>query len=212
MILAFDAGVRAGEMLKLRIQDVDLERDVITLRASTTKSSKTRQVPISTNRLRAVIQWFRIEANGSPRSAKSPLIVDEAGESIGGFRTSWETAVLRAYGYTPAKGRPLRESKTNSLTPEARKTFNAIDLHWHDVRHEYACRLAERGVPITKIQYLLGHASVVTTERYIHHTLAELSKAAAVLESGGVFDPNSIPKVGRPIPQARPKTTDKQIH
>jgi hypothetical protein len=41
-----------------------------------------------------------------------------------------------------------------------------------------------------------SHASVATTERYIHHTLAELSKAAAVLESGGVFDPLSDPKVG----------------
>jgi len=216
MIFAFDAGVRAGEMLKLRIQDADLERGEITLRAPTTKSGKTRKVPISTKRLRAVIEWFRTDSNGHARSARAPLIVNQAGESIGGFRTSWETAVLRAYGYTPIKDRPLRDSKTNSLTPEARKAFNAIDLHWHDVRHEYACRLAERGVPITKIQYLLGHASVVTTERYIHHTLAELSKAAAVLESGGVFDPSSEPKVGKPIPQtvdsASTEARGKRVH
>lgn len=64
---------------------------------------------------------------------------------------------------------------SNSLTPEARKAFNAIDLHWHDLRHEYACRLAERGEPITKIQYLLGHASVVTTKRYIHRTRSILT-------------------------------------
>ena len=54
-------------------------------------------------------------------------------------------------------------------------------------------------MPITKIQYLLGHASVVTTERYIHHTLAELAKAAAVLEDGGVFDANMEPTVGKGI-------------
>jgi len=213
MILAFDAGVRAGEMLKLRIQDADLERNEITLRASTTKSGKTRKVPISTKRLRTVIEWFLTGANARTRSGRAPLIVNEAGESLDGFRTSWETAVLRAYGYMPTKERPLRDPKTNSLTPEARKAFNAMDLHWHDLRHEYACRLAERGVPITKIQYLLGHASVITTERYIHHTLAELSKAAAVLESGGVFDPNSTPKVGKPIPQEHGSAaTDKRIH
>ncbi len=71
-------------------------------------------------------------------------------------------------------------------------------------------------MPITKIQYLLGHASVVTTERYIHHTLAELSKAAAVLESGGVFDPSSEPKVGRPVPpvpdSASAEARGKQVH
>lgn len=58
------------------------------------------------------------------------------------------------------------------------------------------------------IQYLLGHASVVTTERYIHHTLAE-PEAAAVLEGGGVFDPAMEPTVGNPIPpiphRAEPK-------
>jgi integrase len=199
MILALDTGVRAGEMLAIRIQDVDLDRGEITLRASTTKSGKTRTVPFSTHRLRSVIEWFRTDSTGKVRPGKAPLITNEAGDAIGGFRTSWETAVLRAHGYSPAPSRPLRDAKTNSLTPEARAAFNALDLHWHDLRHEYACRLAERGVPLTKIQYLLGHASVVTTERYIHHTLAELSKAAAVLESGSVFDPTSEPRVGTAV-------------
>jgi hypothetical protein len=79
---------------------------------------------------------------------------------------------------------------------------------------EYACRLAERGVPITKIQYLVGHASIVTTERYIHHTLAELAKAAAVLEDGGVFDPTMKPTVGKgisPVSQ-RSETTKPDVH
>jgi len=198
IILALDTGVRRGEMLAVRIKDVDLNRNEITLRGHTTKSGKTRTVPISTQRLRAVIDWFGVDASGRVRPSNAPLITNRAGEAIERFRTAWEGTVLRAYGHVPKKGSPLRYPKTNNLTREARKLFASINLHWHDLRHEYACRLAERGVPITKIQYLLGHASVVTTERYIHHTLAELSKAAAVLESGGVFDPISNPKVGRP--------------
>jgi integrase len=197
IILALDTGVRAGEMLAVRVRDADLDRGEITLRASTTKSGKTRTVPISTQRLRAVIDWFRSDEKGQTRPANAPLIVNRFGERIGSFRTTWETTVLRAHGHVPVKGAPTREGKTNSLTPQARKTFRSIDLHWHDLRHEYACRLAERGVPITKIQYLLGHASVVTTERYIHHTIAELYKAAALLESGGTFDPTAEAAVGR---------------
>ena len=194
MILALDTGVRAGEMLALRVQDADLDRGEIRLRASTTKSGKTRTVPFSTRRLRSVIEWFRTDSKGKVRSGKAPLITNDEGEGVGGFRTSWETAVLRAHGYVATKEKRLRDTKTNSLTSGVRAAFNALDLHWHDLRHQYACRLAERGVPLTKIQYLLGHASVVTTERYIHHTLAELSKAAAGTESGGVFDPTSEPK------------------
>ena len=205
IILALDTGVRAGEMLAIRIKDADVDQNEITLRGQTTKSGKTRVVPISTQRLRAVIDWFRTDKKGQTRPGHAPLISNRVGGEIGRFRTAWEGTVLRAHGHVPKKGRPLRDPKSNNLTAEARKVFGGINLHWHDLRHEYACRLAERGVPITKIQYLLGHASVVTTERYIHHTLAELSKAAAVLESGGVFDPLSDPKVGQP-----PSATSQQ--
>lgn len=203
IILALDTGVRRGEMLKIRIKDIDSDRHEITLRGPTTKSRKTRIVPISTQRLRAAIDWFRVDAHGRARPGNAPLMSNRVGDAIRRFRTAWEGTVLRAHGHVPKKGRPLRDAKTNSLTPEGRKLLAGINLHWHDLRHEYACRLAERGVPITKIQYLLGHASVVTTERYIHHTLAELSKAAAVLESGGVFDPLSDPKIGQPAANRR---------
>jgi hypothetical protein len=67
------------------------------------------------------------------------------------------------------------------------------------VRHEYACRFAERGVPVTKIQVLLGHAAITTTVRYIHHTLDELALATTVLESGGTFDPTPAPKSGQVV-------------
>ena len=34
------------------------------------------------------------------------------------------------------------------------------------LRHEYASRLVERGVPLAQARDLLGHASILTTERY----------------------------------------------
>ena len=74
-----------------------------------------------------------------------------------------------------------------SLTPECQERFRAINLHWHDTRHEFASRLDERGVPLSQIRDLLGHASIVTTERYDHHTFAALQQAAGWLESGKTF-------------------------
>jgi site-specific recombinase XerD len=46
------------------------------------------------------------------------------------------------------------------------KRASITDLCWHDLRHEYASRLAERGVPLSQSRDLLGHSSIVTTERY----------------------------------------------
>jgi integrase len=188
IILALDTGVRAGEMLKIRIADVDLARLEITLRGTTTKSAKTRVVPIPTVRLRSVVEWFSLDAKGKEKKPSAALISNEVGEAFGSFRTAWATAVLKAHGIVPTKERPFRNVTTGNLLPDARAALDRIDLHWHDLRHEYACRLAERGVPVTKIQALLGHAAVTTTMRYIHHQLDELAKAATVLETGGVFD------------------------
>jgi len=58
-----------------------------------------------------------------------------------------------------------------------RATFLAIDLHWHDLRHEGACRLLTEGVDIRAIQLILGHADIKQTQRYLNITDEELRKA-----------------------------------
>jgi integrase len=51
-----------------------------------------------------------------------------------------------------------------------------IDLHWHDLRHEGACRLLSDGVDIRTIQLMLGH-DIKQTQRYLNITDEELRKA-----------------------------------
>lgn len=38
----------------------------------------------------------------------------------------------------------------------------------HDCRHTYASRLVTAGVSLARVQYLLGHESITTTQRYSH--------------------------------------------
>jgi site-specific recombinase XerD len=40
-------------------------------------------------------------------------------------------------------------------------------LHWHDLRHEGACRLLAEHVDIRTIQLMLGHADIKQTQRYL---------------------------------------------
>ncbi len=74
---------------------------------------------------------------------------DADGSYVEDFRTAWEALLALAGITNPAKGLDG-------------------DLHWHDLRHECGSRLAERSVPLHEIQYLLGHASIVTTQRYLN--------------------------------------------
>lgn len=58
--------------------------------------------------------------------------------------------------------------RLTALLERAAKAAGLRVLRWHDLRHTYASLLAMDGVPLRRIQKLLGHASIVTTERYAH--------------------------------------------
>jgi site-specific recombinase XerD len=61
-----------------------------------------------------------------------------------------------------------------------RQHLQRIDLRFHDLRHEGACRLLADGVDIRIIQLMLGHASVQQTQRYLNVTDEELRKGLEV--------------------------------
>ena len=184
IVTALDTGMRQGEMLALRFGDIDWSRQLLILRGVTTKSRKTRVVPISTTRLRAVLDWLRLDAAGEKKADETLVFSDEAGEPVGRFRTAWVTAVLKAHGVKPE----WKSYGWTALTPACHQEFRRINLHWHDLRHEYASRLVERGVPLAQVRDLLGHASITTTERYDNQTLENLQAAVLKLESGKSFD------------------------
>ena len=54
------------------------------------------------------------------------------------------------------------------LSPASRERLQAIDLHFHDLRHEAGCRWLEAGWPIHHVQEMLGHANLSQTDTYLH--------------------------------------------
>jgi site-specific recombinase XerD len=50
------------------------------------------------------------------------------------------------------------------------KEPRAINLHFHDLRHEAGSRFIEAGWPIHHVQEMLGHASLEQTSTYLNVT------------------------------------------
>ena len=88
------------------------------------------------------------------------------------IQTAWETLRLLANGVEPKPG--MEGAQWN------RKQLERIDLRWHDLRHEGACRLLADGVDIRIIQLMLGHASIQQTQRYLNVTDEEMRRGLGV--------------------------------
>jgi Phage integrase family len=132
-----------------------------------------------------VLEWLRLDADASTKADDALVFSDETGEPLGRFRTAWVTTVLKAHGIKPE----WKSYNWTALTPECLAEFRRVNLRWHDLRHEYASRLVEKNVPLAQVRDLLGHASIMTTERYDNQKLENLQAAAARLERGETFDP-----------------------
>ena len=52
------------------------------------------------------------------------------------------------------------------------------NLHLHDLRREFACRLRETGAPDHEVADWLGHANISTTSTYLKMNRVSLQKAA----------------------------------
>jgi integrase/recombinase XerD len=64
----------------------------------------------------------------------------------------------------------------------AKKAGINKEVHPHTLRHSFATHLLENGTDIRKIQILLGHNSLSTTERYTHVSSTELKKISSPLD------------------------------
>jgi integrase/transposase len=167
IIGAIELCCRRGEMLLIQNRRVNWETCQIGIPGATTKDKENRRVPFNPEgRLAAILKR---------RSALGPdafVFGSETGLHQPNIQTSWETLKLLAYGYEPKPGR--------AGVAWNREQLQQIDLRWHDLRHEGACRLLADGVDIRIIQLMLGHASIQQTQRYLNVTDEELRRGLEV--------------------------------
>jgi len=146
---------------------VNWETYQIGIPGKTAKDRENRRIPFDPKgRLMAILQR---RARLGPEAY---VFGTEFGAYQANIQTAWETLRLFAHGIEP--------KPTRTGTAWNREQLKRIDLHWHDLRHEGACRLLADGVDIRVIQLMLGHASMQQTQRYLNVTDEELRKGLEV--------------------------------
>ncbi|MBK9579427.1 MAG: tyrosine-type recombinase/integrase [Fibrobacteres bacterium] len=172
--LQYGCGLRLMELLEMRIQEVDLDRRVLTVRHGKGDVDRQCLLPQALHQ-RLGLHLARRQEVWNADLAKGHATVDLPGAAA---RTSTDWRWQHLFGASrplrhPVSGdrrrwRPL-ETKVREVLREAASRAGIIGhVHPHLLRHCFATHLLEAGVPIQTIQSQLGHAKLQTTLIYLH--------------------------------------------
>jgi integrase len=80
-------------------------------------------------------------------------------------------------------GWPMKDN--NSSFPAAVRRAGIEDFRFHDLRHTFASRLVQKGIPLYEVMHLTGHKSFSIVQRYAHLAPEYQERAIAALNDYG---------------------------
>jgi site-specific recombinase XerD len=121
---------------------------------------------------------IRNTKNGKPKTL--PLNMIALGVLV---KRSKVKSIKNDYVFFNRNGKKVDPCNLRTSFYIALKKSGIVNFRFHDLRHTFATRLAQRGVDLYKISKLLGHEDISTTQRYSHHCPDSLRDGVEVLES-----------------------------
>lgn len=160
LTLLAESGLRIGEALGLRHEDVDAAASLVTVAPR-----------VNANGARAKSGRRQVPVPGRVVRLYSDYLHHEYGD------LDCDYVFVSLWSGTP--GRPLAYRTVYDLITRLREK-TGIEFGPHTFRHTYATGLLRRGVPVEVVQRLLGHASISTTSDTYAHLKIEDARRALV--------------------------------
>ena len=134
-------GIRLGELLGLKVTDVDFIRQTLRVDGETSKSKRTRFIPLNPH-VTLVLDDYLQERNKKRFYTTASLFVslhEDRGLSKDGLK-HWVKRLVKLSG---------------------------VKFHSHRFRHTFASNLGASGVSAIQIQKLMGHTDLRMTQAYV---------------------------------------------
>jgi integrase len=154
ILVALKTGMRLGELIALKWENIDFEASTIAVRYSmvrneigSPKNNKVRYIPL-TGQVASVLR-------------------KKARDSV--FVFTYRGTFLRT------------DYARNSLYRICKKAGIRL-VGWHKLRHSFASHIVKKNAPLKAIQELMGHADIQTTMRYAHLAPSVLKSTIELLD------------------------------
>lgn len=157
-MLAYGSGLRIGEIVNLRDEDIDSKNMRIFIREG--KGNKERYTILSNKSLEMLREYW---TKYRQHKRKGKIFLSETGEAITEY-------VIRTH---------FRKYR--------KKAKISSKVTMHTLRHNFATNLIEKGATIIQVKELMGHSNIRSTMEYIHvaNIDLDLESPLDVLERGG---------------------------
>jgi integrase/recombinase XerD len=165
IVLMYTAGLRRGELARLRMEDVDAETGVLRIRSS--KFHKSRWVPLSPSATHELRVYLRIRAAFVPRTARNAMLLCSC--AARGYTTEGMSQAIR---------RVMRRSGIWTNAPRVPRV--------HDFRHAFAVEALRRWYEegrdvqseLPRLSMYMGHVSIASTTYYLRFMPAVVALAS----------------------------------
>jgi integrase len=171
LTLALATGMRLGELLALRWEEIDLGKGVLQVRHTVAyiyKHGLTESEPKSASSRRSItLPRFVIEELEQHRVHQT-----QAREKAA---SAWEEQGLV---FPNIYGRHFHRSSLQTLFKKVLGKAGLPDIRFHDLRHSAATILLSMGVPAKVVQEILGHSHISITLSIYAHVLPGMHEEA----------------------------------
>lgn len=157
-LVSLYTGLRAGEVFNLRWEHVNFTDGTITVMDSKNAINRVVYMP---EQVKDMLATHQAETKGQP----GRLLFPKAG-----------TRNTPHHQISPGFRMILRDTKLNEGITDPRDK-----VVFHTLRHTFASWLVQAGVPLYTVQRLMGHKSIVMTQRYAHLAPDQGAEAARLL-------------------------------
>jgi integrase/recombinase XerD len=149
--LIYSAGLRASELVSLKLTEIDFKIGCLRIMG---KGSKERVVPIGQEAMNLVTEYIE---------KYRPGMLKKGAVSESAFLTRLGRPMTRQYFWKIIKAFAVKAGITKHISP-------------HVLRHSFATHLLERGADLRAVQSMLGHSDISTTQIYTHVNMERLRK------------------------------------